>query len=251
MSINKTALLGQEVLAGNPSYRDIVLYPYCSNVAINAEGEIESKLSVFTEMNTDAVIELQKAHPNASVIIPGESPFGDYKNTTDLAAERLLDGGVPENALVRLYRTKKGRGLDNTYLQAKGLKEYYGERDGDDILFSTLDYHSRRVRNAIGAFGLRASFTTAESVFAAQNIEKYEPYADIINGLKPTEVLARMMTSLVCLPKGQIPNYLMLRSGPRIVDIAQLPDGTLVLEKDFANAKVARLKAEAAVKRQA
>lgn len=230
---------------------NVIVYPYCSNVRLDHEGELETYLSVMSTMSIDAGIELGLRNQNRKLTLPGETPFEDLANTTDLMGERATHAGIAEGALDGLYNLKDGRPLNNTYLQSQGIKEHTEANDQDlgNSIVVALDYHIARVYGAMAAFQATPRFAvTVESILHARDIRDYDKYLPVIAGLRRSEKLAKLMTpKILGLDKGQIPNLAVARKGARIVDIAQEPNGTLVLENDFAAAKRARLEAKATV----
>lgn len=249
-------LTGEQVFDPMLGIRDVVPYPYCTNVRIGPGNELESHLSVMSEMSIRAAILVQAEHPEAKIVIPGESPFlrEGLTNTTDHMADMALEAGVAEGALVRLYEVGRfGRGLDNTYLQSRAVGEHFEGRSDDGALVIPLRYHQARVTRALKAFGMTPDFVTVESVLHEAGIHEYDRYLPVIDGLQAGEERARKLTNGIHLPKGQLINFLMkvpvIGGGPRVVDVIEKPDGELVLEDTTARKKVVQLKRQ--IKRNA
>ncbi len=244
-----TYLTGETVLEA--PINNVIVYPYCSNVGLDHEGELETYLSIMSTMSIDAGIELGLQDQSRKLTLPGETPFEDLANTTDLMGARATHAGIAEGALDRLYSLNDGRPLNNTYLQSQGVKEHNDDKneDLDSSVVVALDYHIARVCGAMAAFQAAPRFAvTVESILQARGIHDYDKYLPVIDGLRRSEKLAKLMTpKILGLDKGQIPNFAVARKGARIVDITEEPNGTFVLENDFASAKRARLEAKAVI----
>ncbi len=254
-------LSGKEALC-EPSITHIDVFPYSSNIRLRsantietfphssdnkleAANTLETYLSNISAMAIDSAIQVQLQNPYAKLVIPGETPFEDLPNTTDLMAQRAIDAGVDKDNIVRLYTLSDGRYLNNTFLQAQGLREYH-QGNTEVVLVISIDNHGRRVLSAMKAFNTTPRyFTTVESILEAQGIHDYDRYLPVINWLRRTELLTRLVSDRVGLPKGQIPNYVTGRKGPRVVDVIEV-QGHLVKEDRFAWKKRAQLLAEAA-----
>lgn len=240
-------MTGEEVLGDSRPFAQVVVYPYSSNIGLDStRTALESRLSVMSKMSLDATALVQIEHPHTQIAIPGETPFDDLPNTTDLMVKRSKDlHDIPDDSLVPLHRVSDGRSLNNTYLQSQGIQEHF-EGDSDGVLVVTLAYHAARVARVLKAFGMKPEFTTVEAIMQEAGIHTYDRYFPVTNGLKMTEFVARCMTNGIFLPKGQLPNKLMERTGPRIVDIIEGEDGQLKLENKYANKKRAELEAKLA-----
>ncbi len=242
-------LTGEQAFDPTRPVTDIVPYPYSTNVRIGPDNQLESHLSVMSEMSIRAAILLQAEHPQAKIVIPGESPFlkEGLTNTTDHMADMALAAGIEEEDLVRLYQVgRSGRGLDNTYLQSQAVTEYFDNRNDEGALVMPLRYHRERVERALRAFGLAPDFVTVESVLHEAGVREYDKYLPVIDGLQASEERARKLTDGIHLPKGQLINFLMkvpvIGGGPRIVDVIEKPDGEPALEDTTARKKVAQLR---------
>lgn len=256
------ALTGEQALDPEREINWIVAYPHGSNIGRDATGQgLEAFPSKLTIISMHGAIMLQKQHPEAKIVIPGETLY-DYAegvpNTTDFMAEQALREAVAEDDLVRLSTLPDGRGLNNTYLQTQRVAGYFGG-DHSGIITVTLDYHAERVQGAQQAQDVGMDLVTAEAILREAGVTDYERYASLIAKLRTTELLAKLMTADIGplaqsrrpriakspLRKGFLPNLLMeglgpYSKGPRIVDVVEDERG-LRLERDFAHAKQDRL----------
>jgi|GEM_PF-3479442 len=246
--MSAAVLTGEQAFDQTLAVSDLVPYPYSTNVRIGPDNELESHLSVMSEMSIRAAIILQAEHPEAKIVIPGESPFlrEGLTNTTDHMADMALEAGAEEDDLVRLYQVGRfGRGLDNTYLQSRAVGEHFEGRGGDGALVMPLRYHRERVARALNAFGMAPDFVTVESVLHEAGVHEYDKYLPVIDGLQASEARAYKLTDGIHLPKGQLINFLMkvpvIGGGPRVVDIIEKPNGELALEDTTARKKVVQL----------
>jgi hypothetical protein len=238
-------LTGQE--AHEAPTGNIIVFPYSSNVRLGESG-IETYLSTMSTMSIEAGILLALRGSGKRLLLPGETPFEDLANTTDLMSAKATEAGIATEALVRLYRTAQGRPLNTTYLQSQCISERFcgTEENLENTLGLALGYHSTRAYDALGAFGKPPKYmVTVESVLQACGVHEYDRCLPAINGLKRSEVIARSMTlGLLGLSDGRIPNCLVKRKGARIVDVVRTANGW-ILETDFAYAKRSRLEKEA------
>jgi hypothetical protein len=233
-------LTGQEAFDSSRRVEYIVPYPHSSNIGLDQSGQLKPFLSKLSLMSIDAAVAVWENRPEARIVIPGETLYGeDLDTTSDLMVTRAKEiSEITDDSLLPLYTLFGKRGLNNTYLQTEALMQFFtGISTG--VLGITLDYHKERTIRTLKAFDMKPDFVTAESVLDAKGITKYDRYRRVIAGLWKTEMLARLMPT--GNRKGALPNFLMEHTGPRIVDIVEDEDGRLKLENDFAHKKQARL----------
>jgi hypothetical protein len=233
----------------------VVPFPYCSNIEVDPAGQLRPRLSVMSNMAILAAFKTWEQHPGAKIIIPGETPFNpeEYPNTSDLMVERaneLSGGTIPDGVLIPLHKLNDGkRGHDNTYLQSEGLSEH-PELNTDSTIYEALDYHADRVEAALNAHGVEGDIVVIEDVLHEIGIHDYDRFAPVIDGLRRSERIVRALTWLPGTQKGLIPNLIMKRSGPRVVDVIENDDGTLGLENVTSRKKAARLEKQIVAARQ-
>lgn len=217
-------------------------FPYGSNIRLTAEGQPETYLSIMSAMAIDAAVQVHE-DTGARIVIPGETPFEDLPDTTRLMTERAQAQGVPKDMIIPLHALVDGRRLNNTYLQAQSLSEHHDLLD--DMQVIALAYHMKRVAGAVQAFGINSSFRTVESIFEDNNMSDYDKFYPLIAKLWRSELMARLITNGIGLPKGQVPNCIVKRMGARIVDIHKAEDGQLSIENDLIKRKRSKLERQA------
>jgi hypothetical protein len=134
-------------------------------------------------------------------------------------------------------------------LQSEGLSEH-PELNTDSTIYEALDYHADRVEAALNAHGVEGDIVVIEDVLHEIGIHDYDRFAPVIDGLRRSERIVRALTWLPGTQKGLIPNLIMKRSGPRVVDVIENDDGTLGLENVTSRKKAARLEKQIVAARQ-
>jgi hypothetical protein len=256
MSYSPEVLSGEQALDPSRGFRVVVVYPYGSNIGIEGD-ELKPSLSVPSTIAIESAVEIHRSQPSSVIAIPGETPFG-RPNTGDLMVEHVLEtSDVSKDSMVVLPNLKKrylgkltsgpGRALDNTYLQSRGVYEYFGG-DTEDMIVDRLGYHAPRPEESLDAFGMRPDFVAAEAVLHARGITKYDKALRVIAGLNGgwKDQLAHLSTKprLPLFQRGFVPNTYMRLTGPRLVDVKVSEDGELELEDTWARKKHTQLARE-------
>jgi len=239
-----TELTGQEALSSKRTVDYIIPYPYGSNIRLGEAGFPSPYLSLMSQMAIDAGAYVFSHHPEARIVLAGESPYGPgFPSTTDLMIQRARDTfQVPVAALLPVVRDD-GLGNDNTYLQAEALVSFFEELPAGEVLVIPLAYHLRRVAHTMRAYGAQAPlYATAQSVLAACGVKDYDCYAPIIEGLEKSERILRLVNEAD--PRGRLLNKIMARKGARLVDVTTGEDGKTRLENGYAQEKLKQLCSE-------
>jgi hypothetical protein len=229
---------GGTALRNSPDIEFIVPFPYGSNIEIGQEGP-EPMLSVLSLMAIDAALVVAEHHPDAKVLVAGETPYGDdLPNTTELMMRRAKQVSDRADAIVPVVRSD-GRPNNNTYRQAEAVAEHLREDPTagrlQNVLTIPLDYHAVRVAQTMGAYGVGSDFVTAEAIFAETGNTQYNRYDQYIDGLRASErILMRIAR------KGFIPNLLTDLRGARVVDVIE-EDGSMKLINEIAQKRLAKL----------
>lgn len=245
-------LSGAEALDFSLPVRRITPYPYSSNVELIG-GEAVPRLSRFSEASIHAAVLLWKAHPEAEIVLIGETPYGDeFPNTTDLMMSYGRGQGVDENAFVPLSKLRNGQPLNNTYTQTKAYADYFrslGKGAAKEAITMTLAYHLRRVSRPVHAYpALRATrFVAAESVLHGMSVYMYDKALELTAQLHERDLPMEVATLLPGTRRGNALNLAarIIGQDARVVDAIEGNNGGLVLEDDLAMPKLERLLAQA------
>jgi len=106
----------------------------------------------------------------------------------------------------------------------------------------TLDYHAPRVIKANRAYGLKADHVTAEDLFDDAGVTEYDRFGPVIDGLRSDERKARIENLID--RQGWLLRAISKLNGGRLVDVIEVPGGSLELVNTTARARIAQLAAE-------
>ena len=228
-------LTGTEALSSERRVDYVVPYPYGSNIATDLNGALLPRLTVMSQMAIDAAVHVLERHPEAKIVIAGETPYGeDLPNTTDLMIRRAQEvSAVADNSLLPLPRAE---GNNNTYLQTETIANFFSENGRANILLVPLSYHIRRVAQTIKPYRLTLSFVTAEAVLQAAGNANYNKYLPSVQSLEKSERKLRFLNKLD--KEGKLLNWLTKTTGARLVDVVEDDQGELVLEQGYARGKL-------------
>lgn len=222
----------------------IAPFPHSSNVGM-VDGVLTARLSTMSRMSLDAAANLWTFCKDSKIVIPGETCFEGslLPDTTDLMIQRASeDFQVPAGSMIGLHALGNGIKLNNTYLQAKALEEFFGQKPGyKGLIIGSLGYHLDRVVKASRHFGLDADYYVAEDILYSEGPSQFDKFIDAIDeNTRKTEKLANLLTFGGKMP-GPV-NWLMQRAGARIVDVSEDGQGRIIFENTLAKKKISKLK---------
>lgn len=224
---------GSEALDPGQHFDFIAPHPYSSNIEFGEDGQLHPALSKLSQIVLDATVKAWESHPEAQMVIAGETCYPGLPTTTDLMVQRAHNVAavpIPEDAIVPLTTRDDGHGYNNTYLQTEGLADYF-KTAGEDarVLSISLGYHIRRVMMTARAYGWNASFVTAEDVLHDEGVYGYDELLPFTAQLERSEKPIRLVNRLD--RKGRLFNVLMegvgpiAGTGPRVVDVVPGENG--------------------------
>jgi hypothetical protein len=118
-------LSGEAALSPELLVTHIVPLPYSSRLVVGLSNELEPELSLPSDIALHSAVLVQRSHPDAKIVIVGESAYEGLLNTTDLTVERAVgeEYKVDRDSLVPLHALRSGELLNNTYRQVRAVAE--------------------------------------------------------------------------------------------------------------------------------
>jgi len=204
----------------------IVPFPYSSVAEYGPTGELQTRLSVMSQMAIDGAVAAWQTNGEAgSIILVGETGYDrPLASTGDLMQDYLLAAQVPIDNIVNLRQLADGTALNNTYLQAHAIGEFLAEYPSAQTLALGLAYHLPRMRRACRAYSVAAEYRSVEAALqAVDRLAAYAPQLASIRKLRFSEYVLRAITLLDA--KGTLLTATTARRGARVMDVVLTPEG--------------------------